>query len=201
MGWILPIFLVLFWQAASSLGIIQAEWLPAPLTIAHTLYELGRSGELWGHIGVTVLRVLIGFVIGAAAGTAAGALTGYSEKARRLFDSTLQALRNIPSMAWVPLFLLWLGIFEESKIALIATGVFFPGLPDPGFRDRTGGPQAVGGWRTLRAGCGKSDSQDHSSRGFAVVDHCAAQRIESRLDVCCRRGTDGRFKGPGISDV
>ena len=72
MGWILPIFLVLFWQAASSLGIIQAEWLPAPLTIAHTLYELGRSGELWGHIGVTVLRVLIGFVIGAAAGTAAG---------------------------------------------------------------------------------------------------------------------------------
>ena len=57
MGWILPIFLVLFWQAASSLGIIQAEWLPAPLTIAHTLYELGRSGELWGHIGVTVLRV------------------------------------------------------------------------------------------------------------------------------------------------
>ena len=126
MGWILPIFLVLFWQAASSLGIIQAEWLPAPLTIAHTLYELGRSGELWGHIGVTVLRVLIGFVIGAAAGTAAGALTGYSEKARRLFDPTLQALRNIPSMAWVPLFLLWLGIFEESKIALIATGVFFP---------------------------------------------------------------------------
>ena len=81
MGWILPIFLVLFWQAASSLGIIQAEWLPAPLTIAHTLYELGRSGELWGHIGVTVLRVLIGFVIGAAAGTAlAGHLRGKQDR-------------------------------------------------------------------------------------------------------------------------
>ena len=81
---------------------------------------------MWGHSGVTVLRVLIGFVIGGAGGSAAGALSGYSEKARRLLDPTLQALRNIPSMAWVPLFLLWLGIFEESKIALIATGVFFP---------------------------------------------------------------------------
>ena len=72
MGWILPVFLVIFWQAASSLGMIQAEWLPAPLTIARTLYELGRSGELRGHIGITALRVLIGFVIGAAAGTVAG---------------------------------------------------------------------------------------------------------------------------------
>lgn len=126
MGWILPIFLVIFWQALSMLGIIQAEWLPSPLTIAHTLFELGRSGEIWQHIGITTLRVLIGFVIGGAAGTVIGALTGYSEKLRKLLDPTLQALRNIPSMAWVPLFLLWLGIFEESKIALIATGVFFP---------------------------------------------------------------------------
>lgn len=126
MGWILPILLVIFWQAAASLGLIQAEWLPAPLTIARTLFDLGRSGELWGHIGVTTLRVLIGFVIGAAAGTVAGALTGYSETIRKLLDPMLQALRNIPSMAWVPLFLLWLGIFEASKIALIATGVFFP---------------------------------------------------------------------------
>lgn len=126
MGWILPVVLVLFWQGAAACGLIQAEWLPAPLTIARTLLELGRSGELWGHIGITTLRVLIGFVIGGAAGTLAGALTGYSETLRKLLDPMLQALRNIPSMAWVPLFLLWLGIFEASKIALIATGVFFP---------------------------------------------------------------------------
>ena len=126
MGWIFPIAIVILWQLASGLGLIQAEWLPSPLTIAKTLFELGRAGELWGHIGVTTLRVLVGFLIGAAAGTVAGAVTGYSKSARKLLDPTLQALRNIPSMAWVPLFLLWLGIFEESKIALIATGVFFP---------------------------------------------------------------------------
>ena len=126
MGWIFPIAIVILWQLASGLGLIQAEWLPSPLTIAKTLFELGRAGELWGHIGVTTLRVLVGFLIGAAAGTVAGAVTGYSKTARKLLDPTLQALRNIPSMAWVPLFLLWLGIFEESKIALIATGVFFP---------------------------------------------------------------------------
>lgn len=140
-------------------------------------------------------------MIGAAAGTAAGALTGYSEKARRLFDPTLQALRNIPSMAWVPLFLLWLGIFEESKIALIATGVFFPVYLTlaSGIEQVDRKLLEVGELFELDAG--SQILRIIPSRRLAVVDHCAAQRIESRLDVCCRRGTDGRFKGPGISDV
>ena len=55
-----------------------------------------------------------------------GAISGYWGLARRLLDPTVQALRAIPSIAWVPLFILWLGIFETSKIALIAVGVFFP---------------------------------------------------------------------------
>ncbi len=55
-----------------------------------------------------------------------GAISGYWSLARRLLDPTVQALRAIPSLAWVPLFILWLGIFETSKIALIAVGVFFP---------------------------------------------------------------------------
>jgi sulfonate transport system permease protein len=61
-----------------------------------------------------------------AAGTLLGAISGYWALARRLLDPTVQALRAIPSLAWVPLFILWLGIFETSKIALIAIGVFFP---------------------------------------------------------------------------
>jgi len=60
------------------------------------------------------------------AGTLFGAISGYWALARRLIDPTIQALRAIPSIAWVPLFILWLGIFETSKIALIAVGVFFP---------------------------------------------------------------------------
>ncbi len=126
MGFILPVVIVLAWQLLSSLGLIAAENLPAPYTIARTVFDLLRSGDLLEHIAVTGLRVLTGFGLGAAAGTVAGALTGYFPKFRKLVAPLLQALGNIPSMAWVPLFLLWLGIFEASKVALIATGVFFP---------------------------------------------------------------------------
>ncbi len=75
---------------------------------------------------MTLGRVAAGFAFGAAAATIIGAATGYSLTLRRLLDPTLQALRAIPSIAWVPLFILWLGIFEASKITLIALGVFFP---------------------------------------------------------------------------
>ena len=91
-----------------------------------TGYDLARQGELAGHVLITLWRVLVGFGIGVAAATVFGALTGYSPFFRRLLDPLLQSLRNIPSMAWVPLFILWLGIQETSKITLIAVGVFFP---------------------------------------------------------------------------
>jgi sulfonate transport system permease protein len=81
---------------------------------------------LFSHIGVTLYRVLVGFFLGAIVATFVGALTGYSRTCRQLLDPLLQALRNVPSLAWVPLFILWLGIFEPSKVALIAVGVFFP---------------------------------------------------------------------------
>lgn len=126
MGWILPIIIIVFWQISSLKGFIPSDWLPSPFEIVQTIYLMAIIGELWGHVLITLLRVLIGFLIGATAGTLAGAITGYSQTIRNLLDPLLQSLRNIPSMAWVPLFLLWFGIFEESKIILIATGVFFP---------------------------------------------------------------------------
>src|SRR4051812_8907260 len=87
---------------------------------------LAQTGELWTHAWATLWRVAVGFGLGAASGIALGALSGTSEAARRLLDPTLQALRAIPSIAWVPLFILWFGIFEASKVALIAVGTFFP---------------------------------------------------------------------------
>ncbi len=93
-----------------------------------TIGELASSGELAGHIGITLWRVAVGFLAGAAFGTVIGAVTGYSQRLSRLLDPTLQALRAIPSIAWVPLFILWFGIFEASKVALIAVGVFFPSI-------------------------------------------------------------------------
>ena len=125
-GLILPVAAALLYEAAFRAGLVQARLLPPPSRIAQTLWKLAVSGELSVHVMATLLRVGLGFGLGAAAGVLLGALTGSSTLARRLLDPTLQALRAIPSLAWVPLFILWLGIFEPSKIALIAVGCFFP---------------------------------------------------------------------------
>jgi sulfonate transport system permease protein len=94
--------------------------------IWNTFADLAATGELAQHAFATLWRVAWGFVFGVAAGTIFGAITGYSALTHRLVDPTLQALRSIPSIAWVPLFILWFGIFEASKVILIAVGVFFP---------------------------------------------------------------------------
>jgi sulfonate transport system permease protein len=125
-GFLFPLALLVIWEALIRLGLIEGRLMPAPSRIFETVYELAVAGELAGHIGITLWRVLVGFFAGAVVGTVLGALTGYSGFLRRLLDPTLQALRAIPSIAWVPLFILWFGIFEASKIALIAVGVFFP---------------------------------------------------------------------------
>lgn len=126
LGLVLPVTAGLLYEAAFRLGLVQARLLPPPSRIFATLWDLATSGELKTHVLATTWRVGMGFGLGALVGIVLGALTGASRNARRLLDPTLQALRAIPSLAWVPLFILWLGIFESSKIALIAVGVFFP---------------------------------------------------------------------------
>ena len=126
LGIFLPIFIALAWEAAVSTGLAEGRLVPPPSSILVTLQALAETGELSTHVWATLWRVLAGFGLGAAAGIAFGALSGSVETLRRLIDPTLQALRAIPSIAWVPLFILWLGIFEASKVALIAVGVFFP---------------------------------------------------------------------------
>jgi sulfonate transport system permease protein len=125
-GFIIPGLLVLAWEVLARLGVFPPYWLPAPTAVVSVGLDIFRQGDLAGHVLITTGRVLAGFMIGAVAATLLGALTGYNQMCRRLMDPLLQSLRNIPSMAWVPLFLLWLGIQEASKITLIAVGVFFP---------------------------------------------------------------------------
>ena len=107
-------------------GWAQGRLMPPPSRIGAELLKLAADGSLAVHVAATLQRMALGFAAGVAAGTLLGALCGYSVRARALLDPTLQALRSVPSIAWVPLFILWLGIFEASKVALIAVGVFFP---------------------------------------------------------------------------
>ncbi|MDR3530246.1 MAG: ABC transporter permease [Rhodopila sp.] len=125
-GLIIPAGLAIVWEIAVRAGLAPGRLMPPPSRLFQTAWALARSGELQTHVVATMARVLLGFAIGAAAGTLLGMLNGASAWAMRLLDPSIQALRAIPSIAWVPLFILWLGIFETSKLALIALGVFFP---------------------------------------------------------------------------
>jgi sulfonate transport system permease protein len=126
LGLAVPVGLALAWEIAVRLGLSDGRLMPTPTRVLQEFIELWQAGELQRHVTVTLLRVTAGFALGTVAGTLLGAVSGYSALARRLFDPTLQGLRAVPSIAWIPLFILWLGIFETSKIALIAVGVFFP---------------------------------------------------------------------------
>jgi len=126
LGLVLPVTLAAGWEIAVGLGLSSGRLLPPPSVIFDTFVDLAATGELQRHALATLSRVAAGFICGVTAGTLVGAIAGYSALTHRLVDPTLQALRSIPSIAWVPLFILWFGIFEASKIILIAVGVFFP---------------------------------------------------------------------------
>jgi sulfonate transport system permease protein len=126
LGLILPLTLAMAWEIIVRMGWASGRLAPPPSVIFATFVDLARTGELQRNTLVTLARVAAGFGIGVTVATALGAAAGYSPLVRRLLDPSLQALRAVPSIAWVPLFILWLGIFETSKVTLIAVGVFFP---------------------------------------------------------------------------
>jgi sulfonate transport system permease protein len=124
---VVPLVLVLAWIATTSLfHVFPPHQLPSPWQVATTGWELAREGELSRHVLASVGRVLAGFAVGAGAALILGTLVGLSRTAEAAIDPILQLLRNVPSLAWVPFLLLWMGIDEAPKIALIAIGVVFP---------------------------------------------------------------------------
>ncbi len=126
LGLLVPVSVVLLWELGAAVGLVSTRLIPAPSEIWATMGQLAADGDLFTHVLATTRRVLLGFVLGAAAGTMLGAASGVWRRFDTLLDPSLQALRNIPSIAWTPLFILWFGIFEASKVLMIALGVFFP---------------------------------------------------------------------------
>ncbi|MBD8613774.1 ABC transporter permease [Pseudomonas putida] len=124
-GWLLPCLIVAVLEVVVRAGWIPAYQMPAPSDVAVTLVELAQ-GALGKHVLASVGRVLAGFVIGASLALVFAAWVGLSREAEAYLEPTFAGLRAIPSLAWVPLLLLWLGIDETSKVVLIAIGAFFP---------------------------------------------------------------------------
>lgn len=125
-GFIVPAFLLVAWWAVTTAGIFTPVQLPSPAAVIEATVGLVQRGDLWAHIGISVQRVLIGFGIGAVLGMIFGAVLGLSRWADALLTPLLGALRAVPSLAWVPLLILWMQIGEDSKVTLIAIGAFFP---------------------------------------------------------------------------
>jgi ABC-type nitrate/sulfonate/bicarbonate transport system permease component len=118
--------LVALWQLGDLLGLIPTLFLPAPANIAVALYRLTISGELWQHLSASLARLAIGWIVGTGFGIALGLAVGLSSLLRSPGMAVVSALFPIPKIALVPLFIIWFGIGEGSKIATLAFGVFFP---------------------------------------------------------------------------
>ena len=125
LAWALPLTALAGAEMAGRLGWVAANLLPMPSDVVQALFDLGGP-TLAGHVAASTARVAAGYALGASLGVAVGSLVGLSATARSLLDPSFQALRAIPSLAWVPLLLLWLGIGEAPKLAMIAIGAFFP---------------------------------------------------------------------------
>ncbi|WP_390895372.1 ABC transporter permease [Bacillus smithii] len=125
-GFILPVIIIIIWQLIGSLGWVTKTVLPTPWEIILAAKNLAVSGVLFTNMKVSIIRASCGFVIGGGLGLALGTLVGLSAKSESLLDPTLQMVRTIPHLAITPLFILWFGLGEESKILLIGLGAFFP---------------------------------------------------------------------------
>ena len=120
------IALVLAWEALSRAGVISPLTVAAPSAILATAWDLTRTGELPENLLVSLARVAAGFGIGAAAGAALALVAGLSRLGEDLVDAPMQMLRTLPFLALVPLFILWFGIGELPKVALVMLGAAFP---------------------------------------------------------------------------
>src|ERR1019366_4235466 len=123
---LLPVLLVAIWQWSTTSGAISSHVLPTPISVAMATWSLVRSGELLKHLLISAGRAFAGFAIGGAIGFGLGVANGYSTLSERLFDTTLQMVRNVPHLALIPMVIIWFGLGEGAKVFLVALGVFFP---------------------------------------------------------------------------
>lgn len=122
----IPDIILIIWQLAGVFGLVSKTVLPTPLDIFLAFQELIKTGELFGHLSISVFRAAAGFFIGGGLGIILGTIVGFSTRSEQYLDPSVQMLRTVPHLAVAPLFVLWFGFGETSKVLLIADGAFFP---------------------------------------------------------------------------
>lgn len=121
-----PVLLVAGWQLSASSGLLDERFVGSPAAVLRSLEELISSGDLTIHLAVSLRRAVAGLGIGVSAGLLFGTLNGLSQQAEDFLDSTFQAVRTLPLLGLIPLFILWFGLGETPRVLLIALGSFFP---------------------------------------------------------------------------
>jgi sulfonate transport system permease protein len=124
--WLSPLILLAAWEIASVIGWIPSRILAAPSAVLQTFWRLTVDGELPSALAVSLARMGAGLAVGVTTGSALALVAGLSKLGETLVDPPLQIIRPLPTLALTPLFIVWLGIGETPKIALIALGVTFP---------------------------------------------------------------------------
>lgn len=120
-----PVGLLLVWELLSRTGVLDARFVPPPSLIAQTLLALMRTGELPYHVGVSVERILAGFVLGAIPAVALGLAMGLNRSIRAAVMPLVAALYPIPKIAVYPLIIFYVGIGDASKVTIVAISIFF----------------------------------------------------------------------------
>jgi taurine transport system permease protein len=120
------VLIIALWEIAVRWRWVSPIFLPSPSSVMTALYDLAASGTLWLHVSQSLGRILGGWAFGTVAGLAIGFSMGIWSLARAVGLPVVSALFPIPKIALLPLFILWFGIGESSKIITIALGVFFP---------------------------------------------------------------------------
>lgn len=124
--WAIPLLLIMLWQILGQNGVIATRILPTPGQIVQAAVDLWKQGTLLSAMEVSTYRAFLGFLIGGGIGFALGLINGLFPLAEKMFDSSVQMIRNIPHLALIPLVILWFGIGEEAKLFLVSLGVLFP---------------------------------------------------------------------------
>ncbi|MGW4381178.1 ABC transporter permease [Kitasatospora sp. NPDC004531] len=121
-----PLALLAGWQLSSATGLLTPDVLASPGQVVQAIGELWGNGQLTAALSTSLTRAALGLLFGAGTGLVLGVVTGFFRLGEELLDSAVQVLRTVPFLALVPLFMVWFGITETAKIALIGVATSFP---------------------------------------------------------------------------
>ena len=125
-GLLLPVLLLIWWWSASALQLVNSYLIPSPESVLYTAGVLFKKGILLHHMETSLHRVFIGFGLTFLLAFPLAVLLGMNRKFEAYFEPVLHFIRHIPPIACIPLLILWLGIDEASKLAVIVLAAFFP---------------------------------------------------------------------------